>query len=522
MVETGDSIHLLRTSELLKKDEGQGNALLNGIWDGAISSPARAIQQLGGNAESAGSDSHVSQNSGFQTGKIIGSFVPFIGAAVLTRKISAGAFGELAAPSAARLVGEQAGAGFLLGSVLTPTDLKPGESLFRSRMEQGGVSAATFATMSGFGLGLERALPKFGESALANISRKASIGFLAGSTGGLVDAEARSGFKASGEDLINSAIGYGVFGSMMEGTGLALKGFKKDLPSVKITDQSFDTTRALAADPQIKPGAVRLEPTPADFQKHRDTLIDSLSKVSAEVANAGEKPGDAIANALRRDRVVMVGEYHVEDSAHRELGAQIMPQLKNAGLTHLAIEHSSDFNGKIFKADGAVDIPSLPEGLRHYEFIQMLSSAKRNGIEVVPVDAPLNAPRDLELRNQFMDKNISSILAESSKNRVLYWVGNHHLQMIDAANDGPQVAQLLREKGVPVTTFYGQHDNFYREEPLRNYFTPDSAVAVPMSKAPVLGNLSWAYPDQVGFGVNKYSEFDYMLLYPKQRPRHWD
>lgn len=520
MVENHQDLVSLKSSELLKKDEGQSNALLNGIWDGAVVSPSRAIKQIAGSTDNTAPETQ-SNNGSFQTGKIIGSFVPFIGAAVLTHEISAGVFGKALKPGAGRLIGEQAGAGFMLGSVLTPTDLKPGDNLFQSRLAQGAGTAATFATMSGIGLGLDRALPKLGESAFANISRKASIGFLAGTGGGLLDAETKSGFKATREELLSSALGYGIFGSIMEGGGAAFKGLNKDLPAKRNTVESFDTTRALTADPRSSAQALRAEPTAQDYQLHREKLLNSLEKVKNEIASSGEKPGDAIADALRRSRVVMVGEFHIEDSIHRELGAKIMPQLKEAGLTHLAIEHSSDFQGKIFTPEGRVDMNSLPPLLQHSEFEQLLSAAKRNGIEVVPVDAHMSAPRDLELRNQLMDKNISSIL-KNPENKVLYWVGNYHLQTIDPGTDGAQVVQLLRNKGVPVTTFFGQHDNFYREVPLRNYYAPDSAVAIPTSKTPVLGELNWLHPDQNGYGVHKYSEFDYLLFYPKQRPRHWD
>lgn len=286
---------------------------------------------------------------------------------------------------------------------------------------------------------------------------------------------------------------------------------------------TLGATEALAADPSLASSATQGERAIAsapslDNLEQRYKALDNIRK---EVGAVGENPADALANALRKSRVVMVGEYHVQDSIHRELGAELMPELKKAGMTHLAIEHSSDFTGKIFDAAGKLDTESLPELLRHREFFKLLEAAQREGIEVVPVDGSYNASRDLFYRNMQMDKNIATIL-ENPKNKVLFWVGNKHLQMTDATGAGAQVAQLLRERNIPVTTFYGQHDNFWREEPLRNLFTPNRPLAVPTASAPTLRSLNWLHPDEAGYAVHRFSEFDYVLMHPKQIPAHWD
>ena len=250
----------------------------------------------------------------------------------------------------------------------------------------------------------------------------------------------------------------------------------------------------------------------------RSKLIENLRK---EVNLSGEDPLEALTAALKRGRAVMVGEYHVSDSINRALGAKLMPQLKEAGLTHLAIEHSSDFAGKIFDANGKLDIDSLPALLRHHEFYDLLNSANKAGIEIVPVDSALEAARDLASRNVHMDQKIADIL-ENPDNKVLYWVGNRHLQMLDTTGEGPQVAKLLRDRGIALTTFYGQHDNFWREEPVRNLFTPHKPLAVPTAQAPTLSALSWLHDDSANHTLSKFSEFDYVLMYPHQTPSHYD
>jgi hypothetical protein len=278
----------------------------------------------------------------------------------------------------------------------------------------------------------------------------------------------------------------------------------------QISDKTASTT-ARVADTEVTPSKVSIWET-------RSGLVENLRK---EANLSAEDPLEALTAALKRGRAVMVGEYHVSDSINRSLGAKLMPQLKEAGLTHLAIEHSSDFTGKIFDANGKLDIDSLPPLLQHREFYDLLNSANKAGIEIVPVDSALDAPRDLASRNVHMDQQIADIL-ENPDNKVLYWVGNRHLQMLDTTGEGPQVARLLRDRGITLTTFYGQHDNFWREEPVRNLFTPHKPLAVPTSKAPTLSSLSWLHDDSASHALSKFSEFDYVLMYPHQTPSHYD
>ncbi|MCG8399619.1 hypothetical protein LWS67_24330, partial [Bacillus atrophaeus] len=78
--------------------------------------------------------------------------------------------------------------------------------------------------------GLEHSLPAFGKGVLPLVSRRITIAALSGASGGVVDAEARSGLRASREDLIASAAGYAAFGVVMEGGGLAAKAYLSARP----------------------------------------------------------------------------------------------------------------------------------------------------------------------------------------------------------------------------------------------------------------------------------------------------
>lgn len=584
----------LQTSSLLLSETQRGpQAFLNGVVDGAVNRPVQAVQQLLG-AEVKPLEAKVSADE--HVGRIIGSIAPFVVTSIATKRVGNALLGETATPTLSRVMGEQATAGFLTGSLLTVSELKPGESLLGARLRDGSISAATFATMSGASTLLDRNLPGLGKGLAGELTRKLMVGGLSGAAGGLVDVELKTGFKAEREQLLTSTLGYAAFGAVFEGGGTLAKAMMK--PTAKFSNAEVNLPRLLASDPQItvisSPGgwydklSAAIYKAPKDhtivvtdpkwLQEGKNILIsarrsdinlvfdaagkagenikpavDAGAKISAagkgseikvdrndvpatptksvyeiereltakirsEVADHGQDPGTALANALKRDRLVMVGEYHVEDSSHRLMGARLLPKLKQDGLTHLAIEHTNNFKGRIFNPDGSVDRNSLPELLRHNEFVRMLEVAKKEGIEVVPIDS---TKRDLLTRNQTMAKELQGLLKDPD-NKVMFWVGNRHLHMQDVTSEGPQVAKILRDKGVPLTTFYGQHDNFFREEPMRGLFTPSVATAVPTDKAPTIANLNWVHRGEAGHGISRFNEMDFVIMQPYQRPSHWD
>lgn len=593
--------HLGKNNLLEKEAESGPSALLKGVADGALSQPSKAFGQLfSASPEEVQFTNPANDSGSHRVGQIVGSLLPFVGAGLLSHRVNLALMGE--SRSFLNLVAEQASTGFVMGSVFTGSQLKPGDDLLSARLNQGLVGAATFATMAGTAGGLDRVLPKLGDGLLPQLSRRIAIGGFSGFAGGIADAEGRTGFKASNEDLLASGLGYAAFGTIMAGGGTLAKdmlhpdysqapsfsrqglqgaellaadtnatfisspaGWYDKLSAaiykapkehtIVVTDQKwFDSALQIqksARRPDIKivfeqpeaaanPGAGsstlkaqsgqselsavdskaanEVKGAKVDPYEQRRRLLENLR---SEVANEGQDPLKALTDALAKSRVLMVGEYHVPNSAHRDFGASVMPELKKTGLTHLAIEHSSDSQGKVFKPDGSVDTAALPEQLQNVEFYNLLRAAKKEGIEVVPIDVPETASRDLAFRNRHMDQEIMNIL-ENPANKVLYWVGNYHLRMIDPLGEGPQVAKLLRDRNIPLTTFYGQHDNFWREEPVRQFFMPDKLTAMPIKNTPTLASQPFLHDDMPGHLEHRLSQFDYVLMYPKQIAYHWD
>jgi hypothetical protein len=175
--------------------------LIDGFIEGAIHRPATALRQVIGDEEQRASDMSPAQpsiNSSRQTGRVLGKLIPFVGIVGITREASAVLLGEYLIPPLFRVMGEQATAGFMMGALLTPSELQQGKGLFSTRLSQGGLSAATFATMTGTAASLNRELPKADEdSAISKIVRGISLSFLTGAVGEMVDTEGLTYFGTS-------------------------------------------------------------------------------------------------------------------------------------------------------------------------------------------------------------------------------------------------------------------------------------------------------------------------------------
>lgn len=576
-------IHLEKTAADLLKAEKKTNLAGDfafGLFEGAISRPVTAMKQLSG----ASDHTPIGDKSTAQTvGEVAGMALPFIAVSALTSKGSSLLLGETAQKTVIRSATEQGVAGFLMGSVLTPTELKADQSLLTARVKQGFHDSAIFATMGGTANLLSKNMHEantFG----TKLGQRLLIGGGSGSAAGFVDAELRTGGKASWSDLGISMSSYALLGAAFEGGGLALQSFTK---AHQPRYQLGSVTEAMARDPQTtiisnfagwydnlaksirmapenhtiivtqerwaKEGALMLKSlkrpdvkvvldkdavavaskleapakTTENGSKSNELQTEAISKLPSwqltqylrqEAEKHGKPAAEVVVEQLKKNRVVMIGEYHVEGSAHNEWAAnELMAKLKGKA-THLAIEDGADL--KLFKSNGKVDFDALPNLHKHREYAAMLQAAKDNGIKVTPIDVPNGHSRELIDRNRFMTEELLKIL-EDKNAKVVFWVGNKHLQLKDSG-DGPQAVQMLRDRGIKVSTFYGQHDNFWREEPMRRLYTPSQPLAVPSKDAPVLSSMNWIHNGEHGHNIHRFSEFDFVLMHPEKRAYHFD
>lgn len=244
----------LETNDLLLPSNNRASdavELVDGLVDGAVYRPGKAIKQVLGLSDRTAIASGQSVDSpAHKTGQVVGSLLPFVGLVGLTRGASTQILGESSSPHVLRLLGEQATAGFLLGSLLTPSDLRPGENLFSARLNQGGISAAIFASITGTTAAIDQELPKPDDSsgAIPNLARRLSISVLSGAVSQFVDVQGKTSFGAPTADSLSASMSSAAVDSLKDGAGklakyLAEQEAQRSEPGAKTADSAEDTAK---------------------------------------------------------------------------------------------------------------------------------------------------------------------------------------------------------------------------------------------------------------------------------------
>ncbi len=204
--------------------------------------------------------------------------------------------------------------------------------------------------------------------------------------------------------------------------------------------------------PTQSPTFESVKPTQAEIDFLKKVATPEQIKIMKEEINSlAQDPETAIIEAVKKHRIVGIGEAHIRPiNAIRDQLTVTMQKLKDNGVTHLALE--------IQKEDQAwLDQPGQVDGAKilnkysgaNEDFIEILNAAKNAGIKLVAVDTS-SAETDLikrtQERNDFMTNEIAGIVESDKTAHVLFYVGAHHLE--NSINDkGSSAAQQLRERG---------------------------------------------------------------------------
>jgi len=218
-----------------------------GFFDGAVSQPLQAIEQLRGRSIDAQSDKNASLAA--KAGNLAGFALDF---AILS-KISGGVVEPLLGEAAETTFGASAKtfvSGGLYGAVLTPSSAD--KSLLVGRAENGLVSASTFAMMGGVGKALESNILLSGTGLGAKVLRN-SIG---GGAGGVVGAYSSVYFSdhraATGAEVLGSAGKYAAFGAAFAAFdhGLSVGGAK--IGKIPAVENAYWSGRSALSDGKVE------------------------------------------------------------------------------------------------------------------------------------------------------------------------------------------------------------------------------------------------------------------------------
>jgi hypothetical protein len=220
-----------------------------------------------------------------------------------------------------------------------------------------------------------------------------------------------------------------------------------------------------AAIKRMSPPFSNEKPTDAEIEWFKNiATAKEIELVKKEINQSGEQPQAAILDSVKSHRVVGLGETHQTPNGLRTMLELMMPDLKAAGVTHLALElrqQDQEFVNRAATGD--------EEAIRKLETIyawnddttRLIQAAAKASIKLVTVDknfpeGTLPAASEFQERDNVMAKAIQAIVESDPNARVLSFGGRHHWQRREDDNYLSLAEQLSargKEKGYTVTTF---------------------------------------------------------------------
>jgi uncharacterized iron-regulated protein len=243
--------------------------------------------------------------------------------------------------------------------------------------------------------------------------------------------------------------------------------------------------------------------------------------IRSEVNDLAEPPLTFLARMAKHNRLLGFGEGHVE-GPERAFGAAMIRPLKDAGVTHLAVEMPQAFQKQLLayvETGNRSTLTSMPYWLKGTEYVRMLDAAKQSEMEIVAVDVRRKFGYDHKPRAEFLDdtlrrdqemaNKISHVLDSDSGNQVAYWVGAGHLQSHQGSRE--IVAAALLSQRYPIHRVYNVPTVWQTNR--LNMLVPDitSSAAVPIEKSTLIRGLHTGTEDW------RYGSWDSVLLHPVRR-----
>lgn len=259
-----------------------------------------------------------------------------------------------------------------------------------------------------------------------------------------------------------------------------------------------------------------------------DLTEEQNLSILKEINSHGRDPRPALIEIMKNHRVLGIGEMHETPNSQRNLGSEIMEDLRRAGATHLAIEAPAFIQPYLdrFIETGDLNIAALPPLLRNDDFIKILKAARSAGLKISAVDAnykydetnTIQPPGNITNRNEPLNRdkemadNISNIL-KTPENNVIFWVGNAHLLTKNDYTKRITTADYLRENFSvatvrPIIASEREGINYY---PLAELTAPiKRSVLVPSNETKVLRDMLWTRSSHPVYAKS----WDYILIHP--------
>lgn len=241
-----------------------------------------------------------------------------------------------------------------------------------------------------------------------------------------------------------------------------------------------------------------------------------MEGVEAELKQFGHDPKTDLADALAKNRVVLMGEMTQavpEDatSPQRNFMAADMPDLKKAGLTDLAIDLPPAYQSSLddFSKTGILSGP-LPGSYDRDDFKAVLGAAQKEGIKLHAVGLQNES---ISTMQQIIEGLVSASAAitkadPTGKSHTMVWCREEKIANFkDDHDQAVSVASLLKKQGISTRAFAGFTQDFI--EPSLGLVT--EVTPRPTSLDPSRTKLLREVPNSLGMQMDR---FDNVIIYP--------
>lgn len=202
----------------------------------------------------------------------------------------------------------------------------------------------------------------------------------------------------------------------------------------------------------------KIPQTPDENTITANVISDAMSSAIVEEARREGLPlKDALPDIVGSARFTLLGEYHWREfEILKTIVSDIIPNLKEAGLTHLAIEVSSDTQPILDSFDpsmpnAAIELEKLirEAGIKWLnEFdLQMIISAMQENIKVLAIDKPEPGYFDERLNNtapyqNSRDLHMQQVLDTHTDpdSHVLIYIGSSHVHKSSVESDKESIS----------------------------------------------------------------------------------
>ncbi|MGD9681130.1 MAG: hypothetical protein AB7W16_08100 [Candidatus Obscuribacterales bacterium] len=252
----------------------------------------------------------------------------------------------------------------------------------------------------------------------------------------------------------------------------------------------------------------------ADIAARAGMDPETVERARRELVDQGVTPESLLPNLMKHNRVLALGEGHSYNEPQEKMLTSVMADLKASGATHLAVELQDDQQPALdeFMRTGVFP-DSLPSHvLTNPVYMDTLRAARDAGLKLVAVDMPHGQNETRPERDPYMAHKIDEVLSQSPDNKVVFLVGERHIDDFTPPDGTPQkqphtAVEYLRDKYDVASVGYQRTGDI--ETGLGRAFSDlATPAAVSTSRAETIAGYKQyqhSYP---------YSYYDYEIFYP--------